>query len=143
MSDIPITKQLFEALKKRNYGASRSKGLENPLIGQFEAMRQTAMWTGEIFQPQLESLKRTAMLLLDGPVIIKIDQDKLEIEFSGKKGLKPQTQLEALVRTVLGNGWKVSITDEPGTPEAPADESGSNPKPKRTRRPKKGDRNSK
>jgi hypothetical protein len=148
MSDIPITKELFDSLKKRGYGESKNQ-LVDPRLGIFDALRQTSFWTGEIFQPQLDTLKRTAMLILGGAVSIVIDQDNLIIKFKGPPitaALNNKyaqivatrtTQLEALVLNVLGKGWKVF--NESDTPS----EGGKPTKPKRTRRPKKGKRKSK
>lgn len=156
MSDIPISKELFEALKRRGYGDPKGpvpdKGLQDPRFAQFEALRLASQQVGEIFQPQLDTLKRSAMLIMGGHVTITIDRDNLRVDFKGplptanaehadRQALisRQYTLLETLTHRVLGVGWKVTQSHEPSTPT----KSRSTSKPKRTRSPKKGKRKSK
>jgi hypothetical protein len=133
---IYITKNLFEVLKRRNYG---EKGLVSPSISKLENLRMTTQWTGEIFEPQLETLKKNAILLGESPVTISIDTQHKFISFKFKKEVPPEKLhfFNDLVNATLGAGWTMEVTKETYEPPAITEESRKPAQPKRTRSSKK------
>lgn len=66
---------------------------------------------GVVYESQLLTLKRNALLLGKGPVEITLDTDKRTILFKYKSRPSPKLskKLEDIVNTVLGTGWCATI----------------------------------
>lgn len=87
----------------------------DPRIGLFETLRQTATWTGQVYEAQLVTLKRNAMLIMGSKVVLGVDTDKQHVTYSGgpaPRGFERtledvQQMMEALVCQVLGPKWTV------------------------------------
>lgn len=115
-------KPLLEAFARRG-------GTQNadPRLGQFEALRQAAVWIGQIYEAQLVTLKRNAMLILESKVVLGVDTERQVVTYSGgpaprgrERSLeKIHEMMTAMVCQVLGPKWTVERgniqSDDTGT----------------------------
>jgi hypothetical protein len=103
-------KPLLEAVARR--GGTQPG---DPRIGLFETLRTAATWTGQVYEAQLVTLKRNAMLIMGSKVVLGIDTDKRHVTYSGgpaPRGFERnlgtvQQMMESLVCQVLGPKWTV------------------------------------
>lgn len=101
---------LLEAFARR--GGTQ---ISDSRLGQFETVRQASLWTGQIFEAQLVTLKRNAMLIMESHVVLGVDTDKQVVTYSG--GPAPcgrersvetiHKMMSAMVCQVLGPDWTV------------------------------------
>jgi hypothetical protein len=110
-------------------------------VREFEAMKMSSMFTGNLYEAQVQTLKRGAMLIGGGPVVLTLNIEEKQAFVQMMPGNaeplpNPQQKLEELVSMALGPGWCVTIGD--GNDSSKPTKDGSSVKPPRKRGPKKG-----
>jgi hypothetical protein len=106
--DDRLPKELGAQLKKELFQTN-----QNPTKEQWAAILKLSEWTGMVYPPQLETLKRTAMLILDAAVVIRLDFDNYVASFEavnprGKETVSAANmdRLRTLTGWCLGPQWK-------------------------------------
>lgn len=96
---------------------ARRGGTQNadPRLGQFEVVRQASLWTGQVFEAQLVTLKRNAMLIMESRVVLGVDTDRRVVTYSGGSAPRGRERsfetihemMSTMVCQVLGPDWTV------------------------------------
>lgn len=108
--------KLHTALEKRGYTQPT-----DPKLGDFEMLRTLTEWTGAVYPAQTETIKKNAVLIGEGKVIITMDTNTKQIHFlygDDTKAVERRSLLNDVVRQTLGAGWITVIGSSSPKPES-------------------------